>query len=64
MRLAAILIGIALAAAVLSLFVWAATEGKLDCPEGQHSEIIGYTSVTSGKPPVKTTVPITACRKN
>lgn len=49
--------------AVIGLILWAASEGHLDCPEGQNREIVSYiTTTTTGKPPVTTTTPIYACK--
>lgn len=53
-----------IAAAVLGLVIWAAAEGHLDCPEGQHPEIVSYMTTTSkvGKTTVTNTHPIYACK--
>lgn len=53
-----------IAAAVLGFFIWAAAEGYLDCPEGQHPEIVSYMTTTNmvGKTPVTNTTPIYACK--
>lgn len=50
--------------AVIGLILWAAAEGHLDCPEGQHPEVVSYMTTTSmvGKTPVTNTHPIYACK--
>lgn len=50
----------AVLATVIGLILWAASEGHLDCPEGQSLEVVSYYTTTTGKTQI--TTPIYACK--